>query len=213
MFLPRQSCNIELMILKEAAPPLSVAHLHKWQEAEKAQLRHHCRHHEILFSPISPSDSTVLSKVLTLLRDFRHHTEENNRSSAENKLDEAISVHKGELETVLVMDADKTLSAAATGALFWEKLFSSRSWGNEESPLKTLFSGPLGYSYTAFRQPILLYEETVNDQEFDALCQDVASAVAMHPEFVSLLHLVVRKKKRLEQWLLLAGCVVFGRRC
>jgi uracil phosphoribosyltransferase/phosphoserine phosphatase len=57
-----------------------------------------------------------------------------------------------------------------------------------------LFSSPLGYSYTAFRQAALLYEETTDDQEFDAICQDVASAVTMHPEFVSLLQLVAEQE-------------------
>lgn len=40
----------------------------------------------------------------------------------------------------------------------------------------------------------MLYEEKANDQEFDVLCQDVASAVSMHPEFVSLLQLVGRQE-------------------
>ena len=48
----------------------------------------------------------------------------------------------------------------------------------------------MGYSYTAFRQAVLLYEQTANDQEYDALCEEVASEVTMYPEFVSLLHRV-----------------------
>jgi len=64
----------------------------------------------------------------------------------------------------------------------------------EECPFKTLFSGPLGYSYTAFRQATLLYEEMVGDQQFDNLCLDVALAVTMYPDFVSLLRLVAGKE-------------------
>lgn len=56
--------------------------------------------------------------------------------------------------------------------------------------MKILFSSALGYSYTAFRQAALLYEETVDDQEFNALCEDVASGVTIHPEFVPLLQMV-----------------------
>jgi uracil phosphoribosyltransferase/phosphoserine phosphatase len=89
------------------------------------------------------------------------------------------------------MDADKTLAAEDTGTLFW-KVSNSRHMQSreDECPLKRLFSSPLGYSYTAFRQAALLYEEAADDQEFDAICEDVASAVTMHPEFVSLLQLV-----------------------
>ena len=57
-----------------------------------------------------------------------------------------------------------------------------------------LFSSALGHSYAAFRQATLLYEERADDQEFDDLCQDVASTVTMHPEFVSLLRMVAKQE-------------------
>ncbi|KAH8685468.1 uracil phosphoribosyltransferase-domain-containing protein [Tricladium varicosporioides] len=156
-------------------------------QAEKTQLRHLCRHHGILFSLISPQPAP-LGKISTLLRDFQYHTEEYNLSRAESKMDEVVG--QGQRETVLVMDADRTLAAEDTGELFWKRALRFRRPGDEGDPLKTLFSGPLGYSYTAFRQATLLYEEAADDQEFDALCQDVASEVTMHSEFVSLLHRV-----------------------
>ena len=174
-------------------PSTSVTHLRKWQQAEKNQLRRLCRHHSILFSLVSPHP-TLLNKVLTLLRDFRHHTEKYNLSYAESRLDEAVVAGQGRLETMLVMDADRTLAVEDTGMLFWERVSSSRRPKDEDCPLKTLFNSPLGYTYTAFRQATLLYEETADDQEFDALCQDVASAVTMHPEFVSLLQLVAEQE-------------------
>ncbi|MCJ1242507.1 hypothetical protein MMC14_010515 [Varicellaria rhodocarpa] len=92
------------------------------------------------------------------------------------------------------MDANRTLAAENTGTLFW-KIFSS-SWRlrEEDYPLKKLFSSPLGYSYTAFRQATLLYEGMADDQDFDVLCQDVASAITIHPEFVSLLQLVAEQE-------------------
>jgi len=178
---------------ERSRPSTSVTHLRKWQQAEKTQLRRLCRHHGILFSLVSPHP-TLLNKVLTLLRDFRHHSEEYNLSHAEARLDEALLAGQGQLETVLVMDADRTLAAEDTGALFWKRVCSSRRPGGEDCPLKTLFSSPLSYSYTAFRQATLLYEETADDQDFDALCEDVASAVTMHPEIVSLLQLVAEKE-------------------
>jgi uracil phosphoribosyltransferase/adenylate kinase/phosphoserine phosphatase len=170
-------------------PSISVTHLRQWQQEEKTQLRRLCRHHDILFSLVS-SHPMLLEKVSMLLRDFRDHTEKYNLSHAERRLDEALVADQGQLETVLVMDADRTLAAEDTGALFWKTVSNSRRLRDEECTLKTLFSSPLGYSYTAFRQATLLYEETADDQEFDVFCQDVASAVTMHPEFVSLLQLV-----------------------
>jgi len=178
---------------ERSRPSISVTHLRRWRQAEKTQLRHLCRHHGILFSLVFPHPM-LLNKVLTLLRDFRHHTEEHNLSHAQSRLDEALVVDQGQLETVLVMDADRTLATEDTGTLFWKRVSNSQRSRDEECPLKTLFSSPLGYSYTAFRQAALLYEETADDQEFDTLCEDVASAVTMYPEFVSLLQLVAEQK-------------------
>ncbi|KAI9677176.1 MAG: hypothetical protein M1829_002750 [Trizodia sp. TS-e1964] len=174
---------------ERSRPSISVTHLRKWQQAEKTQLRHLCRNHNILFSLVSPSP-VVLNKVLTLIQDFRRHTEEYNLSQAESMLDKALDTRKGRLDTVLVMDADRTLAAEDTGALFWERISRSQRPRDGDYPLKKLFSSPLGYSHTAFRQATLLYEESADDQEFDALCQEVASAVRVHPEFTTLLKLV-----------------------
>ena len=174
-------------------PSLVATHLSKWQLEEKAQLRHLCRHHGILFSIVS-YNTTMLDKVSTLLHDFKNHTEEYNISHAKSCLDKALVTYHGQLKTMLVLDADKTLTAEDTGALFWKRVSESRPFGDGEHTLKMLFSSPLGYSYTAFRQAVLLYEETGDDREFDALCQDVATMVTMHAEFVSLLQLVTEQK-------------------
>ena len=171
----------------------SIDHLRKWQQTEKTQLRHLCYHHGILFSLFSPHP-TLQKKVSMLLRDFRYHTENFNLSRAENRLDEVIAAGQGQLETVLVMDADRTLAATDSGAIFWKIVFDSQQSGDEEYGLKALFSSPLGYSYTAFRQAALLYEETAEDEEFNAICEEVASAVTMYPEFVSLLKLVAEQE-------------------
>ncbi|ERF72193.1 hypothetical protein EPUS_02080 [Endocarpon pusillum Z07020] len=177
---------------ERSRPLISVTHLHKWQQEEKTQLRRLCRCHDILFSFLS-QHPMLLKKALRLIRDFQHHSEKYNLSQAENRLEEALVAGQGQLETVLVMDADRTVAAEDTGMLFWERVSNSRRLRDEERTLKTLFSSPLGYSYNAFRQAVLLYEETAEDEEFDALCQDVASAVTMYPEFVSLLHLVAEQ--------------------
>ena len=178
---------------KRRRPPASVPHLYKWQQAEKTQLRHLCRNHGILFSLLS-EHSMSLDKVLLLLRDFQHRTEKVNLFLAQKKLDQAIATQHGRLETVLLLDADRTLAAEDTGALFWKTVSNSRQLVDEECPLKALFNSPLGYSYTAFCQATLLYEEAADDREFDAFCQDVASMVAMYSEFVSLLHLVAEQE-------------------
>lgn len=170
-------------------PLISSAHIARWQQTEKAELRRLCRTAGILYSVLLLSP-TMLHNVAILIRDFRHHTEGHNKQQAESRLDEAISTDNSPLETMLVLDADRTLAPQDTGSLFWKRI----SMEGDANPLKTLFSSPLHYSYTAFRQATLLYEEVVGDQKFDALCQDVASSVVMYPEFVSLLHAIEKQE-------------------
>ncbi len=167
----------------------SVEHLRNWQKVERIELRDLCRQHNIIFSLIS--SPALPSKIARLLRDFRYHTEEDNLRRVESRLDDIVVRYNcqpmPEPHVALVMDGDRTLAALDTGTLFWKTLHKSR---DEDNPLKAVFSSPMGYSYTAFRQVALLYEEAVDDHEFDVICEKVALTVAMHPEFVSLLRLV-----------------------
>ena len=174
---------------KRSRPSTSANHLRKWQLEEQAQLRHLCRHHGILFSTIF-SHNRLIDKISTLLCDFKSHTEAYNLSQAKGSLDQALLKTDKLVETMLVLDGDNTLAPQDTGTLFWEKASQSRPFQDGKDTLTMLFSGPLAYSYTAFRQALLLYEEIADDQEFDTLCQDVSLAVTMHAEFVSLLQVV-----------------------
>jgi uracil phosphoribosyltransferase len=136
----------------------------------------------------------LLDYVTSLIRNFQHHTEKDNLSRTGSQLDEAVLAHQGKLETMLILDADRTLAAEDTGKLFWDcaKDFLSQSGGSswpftEEYPLKNLFSSPLGYSHTAFRQAVLLYEEVTDEQKFEDLCVMAEVQVKMYPEMISLL--------------------------
>ncbi|KAK6214832.1 uracil phosphoribosyltransferase [Colletotrichum tabaci] len=168
--------------------PLSVDHIRKWQDAEKVQLRHLCLENGILFGLVSSAPS-LLDRILPLLQDIHHHSEKENLSRVRSRLDEMVLTMQREnkLETVVVLDGDRTLCASDTGTMFWEK-FRAKLPSSEECFLKMLFSSSLGYTYLAFRQVAFLYEET--HPHFDDLCSEVASATTMHPEFVVLIRAV-----------------------
>ena len=157
-------------------------HLRRWQDAEEAELRDICQKNDILFRLIAFS-STLLERSVTVLEDFGLHNEEHNMSCAEKELDDMVKAEGGKLTTMLVMDADKTLAAEDTGKLFWEIR-------EKNDPLKNLFSSQLDYTYNAFRQATLLYEEVANIEEYDVLCKKVASEVHMYSEFISLLQML-----------------------
>ncbi|MCJ1281499.1 hypothetical protein MMC26_000819 [Xylographa opegraphella] len=172
-------------------PPVS--HLRRWQKEEKTELRNLCHCHGILFMLVNPIP-TLSNKVSTLLHDFRHHSENYNLNQAQRRLDDIVGASRNQLETMLVLDADKTMAAADAGALFWQKFSTLWPEKTGSSTLNALFSGPLSYSHTAFRQAVLLYEETTTDEEFDTFCNDVALEVAMYPDILSLLQLVTEQK-------------------
>ncbi|KAI5922583.1 hypothetical protein F4810DRAFT_257613 [Camillea tinctor] len=164
-------------------PALSIEHLEKWQAEEKAQIRRLCYSNRILFSVVSPP---FLDRVQELIRDFCRHTEQRNINLAKEKLDSLLPSASSSLETILIMDGDKTLSAEDTGSMFWS--MCRKSGATEECPLKRLFSSPMEYSHTAFRQASLLYEDRNSGEgDYEDVCEEVATKASIYPEFLLLL--------------------------
>ncbi|RSL79300.1 hypothetical protein CEP52_017539 [Fusarium oligoseptatum] len=174
---------------------MSQEHLRRWQEAEVSMMRDLCREHRILFSLVSNPDA-LLPRVLDLILHFQHPiTAESNLARVRAKLDGILALpDRDNLETVLVMDGDKTLAAEDTGALFWETIAQTRPGLVTKSPLQELFGSPLGYSDTAFHQATLLYEEATDNEQFETTCDTVASSVVMHPDIIPLLQLVAEHR-------------------
>ncbi|KAL8688689.1 MAG: hypothetical protein Q9218_005461 [Villophora microphyllina] len=170
----RQKDNIKGTRTRE---DVSVEQLQDWQLAEKSKLFQLCRGHGILFAALPNPDSTRVSQ---LLEDFRCHNEVYNLIHAKGLLDAVVAPYQKQVKIMLVMDADRTLAAEDTGELFW------KSKGKAET-LREMFGSSLQYSYIAFRQATLLYEHAATDQEFGALCQEVAKKVAMYPAMLDLL--------------------------
>ena len=171
----------------KARSPVSVTHLHEWQETEIQELRAICQEHRILLTFLS-EESHSLNDIITLLADFRIHSKSYNLDLSSAKLIESIDSHKGEIKTVILLDADRTLAKEETGRLLWEILSHlAQCHAPGVYPLKPLYTSPLGYSYVAFRQTTLLYEETASDRQYANFCEEVASKVVMYPEITSLL--------------------------
>ncbi|KAI1110726.1 uracil phosphoribosyltransferase-domain-containing protein [Nemania sp. NC0429] len=162
-------------------PPISIAHLEKWQDTEKSELRKLCLSHDVLFSVLS-SQTTLVDRASALIRDFRHHTEAYNISRSEIKLDEALGAQKN-LQTMLVLDASTILTVKDTGEPLRRNV----------SPFKEIFGVSLGYSYTASRQAVLVREDIADESRFDAICTAFASSVEIRPEFLSLLRAMTRE--------------------
>ncbi|KAL4923023.1 uncharacterized protein BDV17DRAFT_296752 [Aspergillus undulatus] len=161
---------------------LSVEHLQRWQEAEIDEIHRLCHENNINFALVYPN---LIDKLASVISDFQLHDESHNTSVAEQYLDNALSAeHYDKLQTVLFFDADQTLAAEDTSALFWKKVKYSRGEGD---PLTALFKSQLHYSYIAFRQAMLMYEESVSDKDFDVICEEVAASTTLYPQMSSLL--------------------------
>lgn len=163
---------------------MSIENLRRWQETEIKELRDLCSENGVLFAAVYPN---LVDKLSSLILNFRNQGEIHNQSIADQHFDRALSSHREELRTVIFFDADKTLTPQDTGELFRQILTQN---GAKESPLTTLFEDELDHSYVAFRQVMLLYEESCSDTEFDAICNKVASRTALYPQMTFLLHQV-----------------------
>lgn len=175
---------------RKCRPYSSTPHLCNWQQAEKRELRSLCPNERILFGVLG-SNRTSVDAISLLLEDFREHTEEFNALLVAAEIDRIVSARPSLPKAVLVMDADRTLAAEDSGWLFWKRASGLRDPTDKAYPLKPLFCGPLGYSYLAFRQAMLLYEEI--GEHYYQTCEEVALDISMHVELVCLLHLLKRQ--------------------
>jgi hypothetical protein len=78
----------------------------------------------------------------------------------------------------IMLDAEKTLAPQDTGLMFWQEVSPVGS----ECPSSANFKIQ-GCTYASFRQALLLYEERA--EEFEDLCDKVATKVEMYPEMTS----------------------------
>lgn len=160
-------------------PQLSVEQLREWQKSEMGELAETSRVHGILFFVVKQKP-TLADQVSNILLDFHIHSEEYNLLQAQKKLDAIVTRQQTPWDTVLVLDGDKTLAAEDTGTLVCKSV-------RQDSMLKDLFGGVLGYTYTAFRQATLLFEQMADDDIFEVACATAADSVNMYPAILDLL--------------------------
>ncbi|KAF2634375.1 hypothetical protein P280DRAFT_260566 [Massarina eburnea CBS 473.64] len=162
-------------------PKLSREQLDQWQKSEIAGLRAECEEKGIWFTIIEDGASAVerLGDLVTHPNSYR------NRVAAEEVL-RGVMDKADFLDTFMVFDADRTLAAEDTGALFWEEMNKMASkTATDPDPLKKLFKTH-GYSYDSFRRATLLYEEQA--VHFAGVCAKVAEKVTLYPQILTLLH-------------------------
>ncbi|KAI7084372.1 hypothetical protein KC356_g6822 [Hortaea werneckii] len=158
---------------------LPIADLQQWQNSEKTRLRKICYDNRILFAVDYTADHDY---ILKLINRFREGDAKRNMRSVLEEIDQIMSSHEIQPQTVLLFDADKTLGVEDASHHFW---MAARKSG-DSGGLNEIFNSALGYSYLAFQQAMLLYEE-LNEQHFLTRCKDVASYATLRPEFVELL--------------------------
>ncbi|KAL2671299.1 hypothetical protein Neosp_013879 [[Neocosmospora] mangrovei] len=173
---------------RRAQPLVSVEHLRKWQEAEITGLRHICFQSGILFHVLTNQATLypTAEDVVAYLRDTR--TQECNDCLVIERLDEFYFDCGGEeLETALVLDADNTFASSDMNSLLWKAVDRILPRSTSASQLKEILDDSLDFSYTALRQTALLLAEVADEDQYDALCEAVASSVEVNPRVVSLL--------------------------
>lgn len=170
---------------KRERPEMSVEELRRWQWSEKSRAKTLCRQHGIMFINLRLPLEPGISRATSLMRDIRDHSEQENLRRALARLDDIVAPSSNKIETVLVLDADKTLAPLDAEARFWGEHLKMGEDGSNR--LKQYFGHPVwGYSYKAFCQAAWLYEE-IPEPEFERLCHVIAEEVTLHPELADLL--------------------------
>ncbi|RDW76545.1 uncharacterized protein DSM5745_06537 [Aspergillus mulundensis] len=88
----------------------------------------------------------------------------------------------------------QTLSAEDTGTLFWDTVNRPDDEHPGSAPLKVLFGSNMGYSYEAFRQAMLLYEESTSDAKFETICDEIAQRAPLYPQMITFLNRVAENR-------------------
>lgn len=178
--------------------------LQHWQDLEMSGLCNICYANGIIFSVIrDPStkaldenavkEDTVHIQAKTILQVIST-SEETNLAHVKADVDKIVEVGNPigrKPETMLVLDGDGTLCSEDTGMMFWEKSGADNpKWPHR---LKSIFGGPLGYTYHAFLQAMLLYQE-FHPETYKKMCREVANQVVLHPQISKLLGRVKQER-------------------
>lgn len=168
---------------------LSKEELCQWQEAEITTLHKLCTENGIVLSIISDSE-TVLADALAATRFFhRAATAQSNGTWVGHEARTHLAdLDAPNLDTVLLLDGDKTLAPDDTGLGFYRALAMDETAARDgQRSLRRIFCSPLGYTLAAFEQATVLYEQAADDSAFNTVCNAMAQKIEMYPEFVSLL--------------------------
>ena len=109
-------------------PELSIDQLRRWQNEEERQLRSICYGRGVIYSTVG--EESVRAKTTALLDVFLHQRQESHRREVESQLDDFIGSSTNTLASVVVLDTDKTLSAADSGPFVLEICVPQESGSN-----------------------------------------------------------------------------------
>jgi hypothetical protein len=175
-------------VFENAEVQANLKRWHGWQKAEICYLRHFCQENDITFTVLTPHLAEV-PKVSSLIQDFRVLTEWHNRRYAEDQLMRIMSTPRAKtVETVLLFDADGTLSPQDSEHLIWCQVPDHlMPRGLQQTPSKKSM-GQNGNTYKDYLQTVLLHEEVFDDENFAAVCEKAAAAIRLYPDMLALLH-------------------------
>lgn len=164
-------------------PIMTIEQLQEWWDCEKEELRGTYYDQGIAFMTIN--DDTEVADLIDI---SAQQDEADGEAAALRKLvDWTARPETGEMDTVLVFEADKTLAPHDSGQMFYDVI-------GRPDALEKIFSSRLGYSAAAFRQAAMLYEEAVKREDWEEVCSAIARRIRIHPEMLDLLRLAADKE-------------------
>jgi 2-hydroxy-3-keto-5-methylthiopentenyl-1-phosphate phosphatase/uracil phosphoribosyltransferase len=172
----------EIATVNKIRPVTPDAEMVLWQADELRDIQKICRRDGVHSTTVTGDRPHY---VADLIRSLVGHDIDYNEMLVAQEL-ESMKFDNG-TKTMLVIDADETLAPQDTIELFWKR------FPTKDKSLVEIFGSPLEYSYTAFRQAALLYQQ-LGSTEYNEACSAVAKEVKMRPELKQLLSLIAGSK-------------------
>ncbi|KAK4499075.1 hypothetical protein PRZ48_009587 [Zasmidium cellare] len=179
-------------------------HLDAWRDDEIRQLRKLCAENrkDVMFECVDGGGEGGPNWNLVVVK--RYMDVECNENSNRRRVAEALkglfSPFPSKLDTVLLIDGDKTLAPQDTGAMFW----AAAGDGPDKKRLADIFDEH-GYTFKGFWEAAYEYDTAGSDGDFDGLCEQVATCVKMQHDFKILLSFIAGGSKSVKAIVVTSG--------
>ena len=167
IFQRRNGDNISA---KRTRPSFPVDVIESWIEHEKAILKEHCIRYGIHFEVVKNLSQVAAAMIEQVIQPLVKACEENFKAALRCAVEAVPSA-----DVYLLLDGDRILCAEDTGKLFFDCIFDN----NPLDKQKQIFQRYPEYTFQAFLEVAMLYEQVVSNADYGAAWHDGISVARL----------------------------------